>query len=234
MFQNRKIEKYINTTDCLLLDGGYPLYINNLIESINSRGFDINIKSFIYPFRKIKNKELTDNQEEFNKEINSLRSDIESFFAEFTKLFLRFNKQNVISVTEKEIYNGQMKLASIFYNFKNTIKIYDIKFENEHYYSYWKEYGFDFKRKNENLEFVLEPEFNIKQDNINNKIKYQEDIISKLIYKKLKKIVDHKKIKNKYKYLIKWVGYEEESWEIEDNILQKECIIEYWNDINNL
>ena len=249
MFQNIKLEKYITQTDCLLLDGGYPLYIEKLIDLLDSRGSDINQESFIYPFRKPNNEELSENQLQFNIEINSLRSDIESFFAEFTRLFLRFNKSTVISVTEKEVYNDQMKLASILYNIKNSIKVYNINFENEIYYSYWTEYNFDFKRKHEtdNLEFILEPQFYNKQEHLDNKNKYQDNYISELIFKKLninnnsmilddniyevEKIINHRKFNNKYKYLIKWVGYEQETWEIEDNIIDKECVIDYWNGI---
>lgn len=246
MLQNIKLERYITISDCILLDGGYPLYIEKLIEDIDNRGFDINWEYFIYPFRKEKDKELTENQLQFNDEINSLRSDVESFFATFTKLFLRFNKQNVVSVTEKEIYNEQMRLASILYNIKQAIKIYDIKLENEYYYSLWSEEKYKFKRKNDNdtMEFVLESNFHIKQENINNKNKYQDELIANLIHKKLnitetnnmiiddnifevEKIIDHKRYRNKIKYLIKWVGYDEPTWEIEDNIIDKDCIKDY-------
>ncbi|GMF28378.1 unnamed protein product [Phytophthora lilii] len=51
------------------------------------------------------------------------------------------------------------------------------------------------------------------------------------------KLLDHKKLKSgKFKYLVKWKGYDEPSWEIQDNLrlvnkgMQSEVEAEYWEE----
>ncbi|KAI7861934.1 hypothetical protein BDF14DRAFT_1709313, partial [Spinellus fusiger] len=66
--------------DCILIDGGYPQYLDKVIEYADNRGSNINIESFCFPFRNFFNKNLTAEQANFNKQLGSIRSQIESYF----------------------------------------------------------------------------------------------------------------------------------------------------------
>lgn len=266
MFEKFKIENIIKTTDCLMVDGGYTLHLNTLIEKCNARGIEINLDSFCFPIRKEKNIDFTDNEENFNKQLGSFRSEIESFFYRYTNMFHRFNKNNVIRVTEKSIYNSQIKLCNILYNIKNAQEKYNIPISDNYLYSLWLNKGFRYKTRNEESEFTLEPKVYYRQELINNRNKFQDDILLDMFNKinindslnnnaetddistdnsmnidtnlvtedivyEVERIINHQKTKYKYKYLVKWKHYHELTWEDEDNFIEKDCIKEYWNNM---
>lgn len=263
MLEDIKLEKYINISDCILLDGGYTLHIEDTIEKINERGYDLDIESFAFPFRKELNIELTDNQKSFNKEINSLRSSIEAFLCNFTKTFERFNKHNIIRITESKLYNIQMNLSAVLFNIKNSVVVYNLTDDMSCLYSRWIEKNFDFKYLNDKEEFILlEPSLQYKQDYINNKNKYQNILINNILAKindiniassenidenmrdnedssiyDIEKIITHKfdEITKKYSYLVKWLNYpvEQSTWVVENDFIQTDCIKDYWNQHNN-
>lgn len=72
--------KFYNIVDCILIDGDYPLYLENTIEINDAKGISIHIENFCFPFRKDKNLDLTEYEQKFNKEVGGMRSQIESFF----------------------------------------------------------------------------------------------------------------------------------------------------------
>jgi hypothetical protein len=256
MLENIKLEKILNSTDCLMIDGGYPLHLNNVIEAASSRGYDYTLDSFCFPFRKEANKDLTTTQISFNKQVGAFRSDIESFFADYTKIFQRFNKNNIVRITEKHIYNKQIKLCNILYNIMIAVKLYEINVVDNYLFSLWTEENFKFKNKYEEPEFELECNLYYKQEHINVRNKYQEDVLSNLIKNlnvtedndmiinhkinnsniyEIETILSHRTLKNnRNKYLVKWKNYDETTWENEDNFFEKDCIEEYWKEYNSM
>ncbi|KAI9243305.1 hypothetical protein EDC94DRAFT_502755, partial [Helicostylum pulchrum] len=144
--------KYVNMGDCILVDGGYTLHIPNTIDKINAKGYNIDIESFAFPFRKSIGEDLSVQQALFNKQINSLRSSIETFFHHFTNDFERFNKHNIIRITEKSLYNLQLNFAAVIFNLKNSCKVYDA--DNDIYkdiYKNWTEKNFEYKYENDEV-----------------------------------------------------------------------------------
>jgi hypothetical protein len=254
MLENIKLEKVLNATDCLMIDGGYPLHLNTIIEKASERGYDYNLDSFCFPFRKDINIDLTPSQVNFNKQIGALRSEIETFFSNYTKTFARFNKNNIVRITEKQTYNKQIKLCNILYNIKTAVKLYNINVEDNYRYSIWLEENFKYNNKNEEPEFILESNLIYKQDYINNRNKYHDDILNNLLKNmnvnnndtniedsiiednnvfEIEKILSDRTLKNKKKvYLVKWKGYKDPTWENEDNFIEKDCINEYWIEYN--
>ncbi|GAA5798309.1 hypothetical protein HPULCUR_003710 [Helicostylum pulchrum] len=254
MLEKIKLEKILNATDCLMIDGGYPLHLNNVIESASARGYDYSLDSFCFPFRKEQNKDLTLTQISFNKQVGAFRSDIESFFSTYTKIFQRFNKNNIVRITEKKTYNLQIKFCNILYNIKNGAKVYNINVQDNYLYSLWMEDNFKFTNKYEEPEFILESNLFYKQEHINIRNNFQNDVLANLIKSininddnnndeiitdnniyEIEKILSHRQLKNnKKKYLVKWNNYDESSWVDEDNFIEKDCLDEYWKEYDSM
>jgi hypothetical protein len=255
MFEKIKLEKILNATDCLMIDGGYPLHLNNVIESASARGYDYSLDSFCFPFRKEQNKDLTPTQISFNKQVGAFRSDIESFFSTYTKTFQRFNKNNIVRITERKTYNLQIKFCNILYNIKNGVRVYNINVQDNYLYSLWMEDTFKFTNKYEEPEFILESNLFYKQEHINIRNKFQDDVLANLIKNininddinhndeiitdnnvyEIEKILSHRQLKNnKKKYLVKWNNYDETSWVDEDNFIEKDCLDEYWKEYDSM
>ncbi|GAA5813151.1 hypothetical protein MFLAVUS_006622 [Mucor flavus] len=196
--------------DCLMIDGGYPLHLNNVIESASARGYDYSLDSFCFPFRKEQNKDLTPTQISFNRQVGAFRSDIE---------------------------------------------IYNINVQDNYLYSLWMEDNFKFTNKYEEPEFILESNLFYKQEHINIRDKFQDDVLANLIKNininddindsdeiitdnniyEIEKILSHRQLKNnKKKYLVKWNNYDESSWVDEDNFIEKDCLDEYWKEYDSM
>lgn len=184
MLERIPFNKFYNIIDCILIDGGYPLHLENTIEINDEKGVNINIENFCFPFRKSKNIELIEHEQKFNKEISSMRSQIESFFHDFTILFKKFNKRISASMTESNIYHLQFSLSSILYNIKNLTEKYDINLHNSEYYKLWISEGFDFFSHDYiNSQFNL-PDIKLyKQEHINNKNNQHDSFLLDLIAK---------------------------------------------------
>lgn len=208
----------------------------------------------MFSIRKEPNIDLTPSQVNFNKQVGAFRSEIETFFSNYTKTFARFNKNNIVRITEKQTYNKQIKLCNILYNIKTAVKLYNINVQENYKYSLWLEENFKFKNKNEEPEFILESNLMYKQEYINNRNKYHDDILNNLIKNlniddninmdrvadnnniyEIEKILSHRSLKNNKKmYLVKWIGYAEPTWEIEDNFIEKDCLNEYWTEYESM
>jgi hypothetical protein len=261
MMEEMLLYKYVNMGDCILVDGGYTLHIPNTIDKINAKGYNIDIESFAFPFRKPIGEDLSVQQALFNKQINSLRSSIETFFHHFTNDFERFNKHNIIRITEKSLYNLQLNFAAVIFNLKNSCKVYDAG--NDIYkdiYKNWTEKNFEYKYENDEVVeevFRLDNAIMYKQEYINNKNFYQNNLINNLKAKfnklniqndndydmgidndeindvyEIEKIMCHKKEKDSYIYLVKWLNYDETTWVKESEFMQKYCIEHYWTEFN--
>jgi hypothetical protein len=184
MLERIPFNRFYNTIDCILIDGGYPLYLENTIEINDAKGMNINIENFCFPFRKEKNVELTDYEQKFNKEVGGMRSRIESFFHDFTILFKKFNKRISASMTESNIYHLQFSLSSVLFNIKNLIEKYDVYLHDHEYYTLWLNEGFDFFDYDYiDSQFVFPKMKLYKQDYINNKNNQHDTFLLNLITK---------------------------------------------------
>lgn len=139
MFLKMKVENIVEKEDCIAFDGGYYYYIDKFIESF----VDYNYQNFIYPYRKSKNVELTNEKLEFNKMFGSYRSKIETVFADVGNKFNKFdNTKAVTKTTNIKGFTLQFKVASLLTNMKRFLEKYNIEI-NEHV-KLWENDNFDY------------------------------------------------------------------------------------------
>lgn len=148
MFVNMSIENKVDKMDCLALDGGYNLYINQIITNT-----ELNNYNFIYPIRKEKNINLNSTEIEYNEQFGSFRSKIETVFSDISFNFKRLNNKKPIRTTNKTTFNLQLRIASVLLNIKNFVNLGNIK--HEEYHSYWLEEDFDYKFDNSDNENII-------------------------------------------------------------------------------
>lgn len=213
MINNINFKNIITYTDCILLDDIYIEYLEDVIKNDNEKGGFLSNDNFYYQIN-IK-----------NTEIDNFICTMKKFLTEFTNLFKRFNKKSTI--TESYCYNLQLKLCCVLYNIKRACKIYEINDEND-LYKQWL-----------NDDFEYEYEYN--DNNIN---EVQNNLIYKLMSKlnidndiyEVEKIIKHRIYNGKKEYFVKWKGYahSENSWVLEEDFIEKECIQEYWNKVNKI
>ena len=86
MFVEMNIQKRMHKVDCLAVDGGYTLFIDQAIANTH-----LNDANFCYPIRKAKGVELTETETKYNDVFGSFRSKIESTFADIGTRFERLN-----------------------------------------------------------------------------------------------------------------------------------------------
>lgn len=249
MFLRMKIEKKINNIDCMALDGGYNLYVKQIID--NS---DLNDHNFVYPIRKEKNINLNEIEIEYNEQFGSFRSKIEKTFADLGSTFKRFNNKKPIRTTDKDILNIQFKIAIVLMNIKKFVKITNLNHKD--YHTYWLNENFDFEIKCEydiiGLSSHILPNINDRINNLRNMKELQKQFLGlETSYEnnltstnqnvqedeymennyEVERILDHKGISEFDSfYLVKWKGYDnsENSWVHYSNFNTKECISNYW------
>ncbi|KAG2222336.1 hypothetical protein INT45_009809 [Circinella minor] len=76
MFLNMKLYNKLSKQDVLATDGGYTLFINQLIELSSEKGYDLSKNNFIYPIHKEININLTADERHYNDVFGSFRSEI--------------------------------------------------------------------------------------------------------------------------------------------------------------
>jgi hypothetical protein len=256
MLLDININKFFNEIDCICFDGLYENTVKEFIEKFSNIGFNICIKNFCYPIKKDKGVDLTIDERKFNEELGGFRSKIEKYFAELGSLFVRFNGQNKVRITDNKTYNIQLKLAVVLLNIKYFTELFGIG-ENAHY-SKWKNEKYDYfypQNKELNNEISLKTRYKI--DNIidikslqtqyinnlsvgnvvNNNDVMEEDIVvdtNENNYE-VQYIIKHRKYKDSFEYFIKWKNYskEQNSWVKECDFTYKDLIINYWKSINS-
>jgi hypothetical protein len=148
MFLNIKLNKFFKNGDCICFDGLYQNTVDEIIEKYNNVGFDISINNFTFPIRKDKGIKLTLDEENYNSQLGSFRSKIETYFATLGKIFKRFDAQQKIRITDNELYNLQLKLACVLLNIKTFSELFSME-DNNNLFNKWREEGFDYFRPNE-------------------------------------------------------------------------------------
>lgn len=143
MFLKMKLENIAEKEDCVAFDGGYYYYIEPFLEEHH----DYDYQNFIYPYRRTRNIQLSNEKIEFNKMFGSYRSKIETIFADIGNKFNKFdNTKTVTKTTNIKGFNLQFKVACLLINIKKFIEKYNIEI-NEHI-KLWKNDEFDFIYKN--------------------------------------------------------------------------------------
>ncbi|KAI8327746.1 hypothetical protein BC941DRAFT_363916 [Chlamydoabsidia padenii] len=235
---NVKLNKFFKYGDCLTFDGLYSNTLNEVIKKYNNIDFNINEDNFIYPVRKQKNIELTQDEDLFNKHLGGYRSIIET-------------------ITKFKTYNLQLKLACLLLNIKKFVEIGNIDVTYLH--KRWTEDNFDFPDTKIN---VTAPTVSYKISNIQKIRNYQNELFTKIIYEnnnlnnntncinddlhmtdldnkndecyEVSYIIEHKiNIDNSKEYYVKWKGYNKNSnsWVKETDFNSKDIIEQYWNTI---
>ncbi|KAF9177161.1 hypothetical protein BGZ51_008865 [Haplosporangium sp. Z 767] len=106
------IQSKIHELDCIALDGGYNLYISQLLDSSNMLQYE----NFCYPIHKTHEIALTQEEKSSNDIFGSFRSRIESHFGEMQSTFTMFSHTVVNKAAEKETFGVQYKLACLLLN----------------------------------------------------------------------------------------------------------------------
>lgn len=146
MINNVNFNKFFSIYDNLCFDG---LYINTLHETIakySVRNLDLDESNFTFPIKKIKKKDLEDDEDKLNRYIGGFRSRIETYFANLGKTFKRFDSKNKVRVTKLETYNIQLRLCCALLNIKKISDITNLNTQNK--FSKWMEKGFNYPDKN--------------------------------------------------------------------------------------
>lgn len=223
MFLNMKLYRKINSYDVLATDGGYTLFINQLIDLSSEKGFNLNNNNFIYPIRKEVNLDLSSDERHFNDVFGSFRSRIEAQFSDIGNKFLRFSNSNsTAKIDNIKFYNLQFKTACLLKNIQKFVEIFNINIQSHH--KLWESDNFEFpfkeklidivisnsmeqsKRKDEMLELqksflefsidtnMIIDEFSDDSNNDNNKLSSDEDVPKFNEKNEKEKIKENKKL----------------------------------------
>ena len=95
MFTEMKVDKIMDKLDCLVVDGGYTLFLDQVIQSTHLK--EIN---FYHPIWKLKGIDLSVSEVKYNEKFGSFRSKIESIFGELGNTFERLNNCKYIRVDD--------------------------------------------------------------------------------------------------------------------------------------
>lgn len=91
----------------------------NLLADLGFLGIDKTHQNVILPFKKAKNRDLTEQQKQINKVISSLRIRVEHAFAGIKRLKIIRNK---IRLKSYDIRDQMMRIASALHNFRMTYR----------------------------------------------------------------------------------------------------------------
>ncbi len=184
MFLNLKLNTFFRNGDCICFDGLYQNTVDEIIEKYNNVGFDISIDNFTFPIRKDRGIKLALDEENYNSQLGSFRSRIETYFATLGKIFKRFDAQQKIRITDNELYNLQLKLACVLLNIKTFSELFSME-DNNNLFEKWREDGFDYVRPNEiNLSLLnnmISSKTQYRLENIQNIKNYQNTLLQNTI-----------------------------------------------------
>lgn len=259
---NVNLVDFFKISDCLCYDGLYENVLDEILDKYNNIGLCISENNFCFPIKKDKKIDLTDEELNFNKQLGSYRSTIETFFANFSHTFKKFSHKSNSRITKERTYNVQLKLSLVLYNIKNFVKKNNV--EEKPYHKLWLEQDFDF--------FDYVKDFNTspksaktiyKKENITNMKNLQDDILNKILSDnnlkinmnknkmqidiednntnnnndlyEIQYIIKHRMINDKKEYEVKWRNYKKQynSWVKEDDFQSDDIIKKYWNTINS-
>lgn len=251
LINNINFNKFFTLYDNLCFDGLYKNTLNETIEKFNVRNLDLKITNFTFPIKKQKKIDLKKEEKVYNEYIGGFRSKIETFFANFGKVYKRFNGDNNVRVTKLETYNIQLRLCCVLYNIK---KITDICYlDHQQKYKLWTVENFDYPNDNDIVKSLINLEY--KLDNINFMKNFQADLLNSIVHDNIRDndennsyitnnnnnkgsyelhyIIKHEIKDGKKLYFVKWKGYNKKynSWISEDDFVEKDILDEYNKDL---
>ncbi|KAI8091676.1 hypothetical protein BDF21DRAFT_332706 [Thamnidium elegans] len=253
IIKNINIQNKINSMDCIALDGGYTLYINNIIN--NS---DLNDYNFVCPIRKDLGIHLNETELNYNDQFGGFRSKMEKCFANIGHMFERLNNNKSFITTDINIFNIQIKIASVLLNIKNYVELNKIEIFDFH--TYWLNEGYDFEYNdyiidNINIIKVTQPKISERITKLETMRSLQQQFIGLQIQNnqtilqysqkvdtmdmelnnhesfEVENILDHKGlVVEDSMYLVKWKNYtdEENQWLHYSRFDEYKIIDEYW------
>lgn len=160
MLANVDLKGKVTKYDCIVIDGGYNL----LIDQIISKNTHLGKHNFVCPIRKLRSVDLKPEEAHYNNVLGSFRSAIESTFGEIGHLFERFNGKSVIRVSDIDTFTIQFKLACVLHNVKKFVRLGDVV-PSEHH-SYRMQPNFDYG--NGSSHSVYDVNVNVKLDDKKN------------------------------------------------------------------
>lgn len=115
MFSTMKLYNKMHIGDCIAMDGGYPLFLNQFKEQAINEGYEFkDINFVVYPARKELDKNLNINELHYNKVFGSFRSIVENEFTVLGSKFERFNNnRSPVQTSDIKYYNIQFKTVCL-------------------------------------------------------------------------------------------------------------------------
>ncbi|KAG0258755.1 hypothetical protein BGZ95_004879, partial [Linnemannia exigua] len=117
MLSKKTIDKKIHHLDCLALDGGYTLHLEDMIAASDT----LTSANFCYPIRKRRGIELSEEENRYNAVFGSFRSKVESYFGDMQTTFTKFSHTVVNRVSDRSIFSLQYKLCCLLLNIKRMV-----------------------------------------------------------------------------------------------------------------
>jgi hypothetical protein len=128
MFLNMKLYKRLHITDCLAMDGRYPLFLNHFYKVSEQREKTYSDDNFIYPIRKDIGVDLTYHETHYNDVFGSFRSIIENQFSVIANKFNRFNNNHkATKMYDIKHYKLQFKLVFLLKNIQILLREYGME-----------------------------------------------------------------------------------------------------------
>lgn len=204
MFLRMNLYNKLHIGDCLAMDGGYPLFINQFKENALNLGYEFKDIHFMYPARKEKDSKLTINESHYNKVFGSFRSIIENEFSILGNKFERFNNNRAsIQVSDIKYYNLQFKLVCLLKNIWQLVQ--DYKIEELPHHKLWHCDNFELPIVESKLHIAFNDEIKINKNlndmnELQNKLLYMnlEDLeVDDIVFEEEDTIMDELPRKNK-------------------------------------
>jgi hypothetical protein len=248
MFVDMNVGKIMSSVECMAVDGGYTLKIPDAVAESK-----LNKHNFSHPFRKAKDKELSDSEKTYNEQFGSFRSQIESLFAELGNTFERLNNTKYIKLGDDsrslDVFNIQLKLGCLLLNIKKFVELKNIHVEPG--YVKFMQKDFDYPDDDDDIREELNVNQDVKstieigeqlqklqQEYLDNSvIEIQNDEIemqeNNNIYH-IEKILNHRGDGSTAEYFVKWAGFRSEnnSWVTINSFIGTEMVDKYWKKVN--
>ena len=240
MFTEMRIDKIMDKLDCLAVDGGYTLFLDQVINNTH-----LNETNVYHPMRKAKGISLSETEIRYNNTFGSFRSKIESTFADLGNTFERLNNCKYIRVDDIQIFTLQMKLACLLLNIKKIVKLLNIPDETHH--AKWLLQKFDYNYQDDEKELPITFSMKTKLEHSEQMLQLQQQFIGVNLLEEsdpvevemtssdecmfdVEKIIDHQGEGQSIQYLIKWAGWtsKHNTWEPLASFTDTGCIDRYW------
>lgn len=230
MLSQIHLSEVMHQMDCMGLDGGYTLVINQVLDQQSFKS-----QNFCCPIRKKAGVELTEHEKEFNAAFGSFRSKVEAVFGELRATFQRFGNKKTIK-SEESTFNVQLKLAFVLLNIRRIAST-GVCPQQPHHLQ-WLEPGFDYNITSKPLDTsqCSSESVHTKLQDANALTELQEKFLTQSVDDmheesenfEVEKIIGHKGKGSSIKFLVRWKGYKEATWVNMKDFNQTDCISQYW------